>query len=46
MGILMAKHLVTKEQAFDLLRITSQHSDRKLRDVALEVTNTGVLPGM
>jgi GAF domain-containing protein len=46
MGILMATKLLTKEQAFDLLRIESQHSHRKLRDVALDVTETGVLPGM
>jgi GAF domain-containing protein len=46
MGILMATKLVTKQQAFDLLRIASQHTHRKLRDVALEVLDTGVLPGM
>jgi GAF domain-containing protein len=46
MGILMATKLLTKDQAFDLLRIESQHSHRKLRDVALDVTETGVLPGM
>jgi GAF domain-containing protein len=45
-GILMATKLLTKDQAFDLLRIESQHSHRKLRDVALDVMETGVLPGM
>lgn len=43
-GILMATKLVTKEQAFDALRITSQHTHRKLHQVALEVTETGELP--
>jgi GAF domain-containing protein len=45
-GVLMTKRLLTKEQAFDLLRIASQHSHRKLHDIALEVTDTGELPGM
>ena len=45
-GILMSKQLVTQQQGFDLLRIASQHSHRKLREVAQEVTDTGDLPGM
>jgi GAF domain-containing protein len=44
-GVLMTSMLITKAQAFDLLRITSQHGHRKLREVALEVIDTGVLPG-
>lgn len=44
MGILMARQLVTSEQAFELLRDASQHLNRKLRDVAAEVTETGTLP--
>jgi GAF domain-containing protein len=44
-GVLMTSMLITKVQAFDLLRIASQHGHRKLRDVALEVIDTGVLPG-
>ena len=43
-GILMGTKLLTKQQAFDALRIASQHSHRKLREVALEVTETGELP--
>ncbi|HEY0167928.1 MAG TPA: GAF and ANTAR domain-containing protein [Jatrophihabitans sp.] len=43
-GILMATKLVTKQQAFDALRITSQHTHRKLHLVALEVAETGELP--
>jgi GAF domain-containing protein len=44
MGILMGTKLLTKQQAFDALRIASQHSHRKLREIALEVTDTGELP--
>jgi hypothetical protein len=43
MGILMAQHHVTRDQAFDLLRIASQHSNRKLNQIALEVGDTGTL---
>ena len=42
-GILMATHKVTEEQAFDLLRIASQNSHRKLFDIADDVTHTGAL---
>ncbi len=43
-GILMATKLVTKQEAFDALRITSQHTHRKLHLVALDVGETGELP--
>ncbi len=43
MGILMNAHKVTRQQAFDLLRVASQHSHRKLRDIADTVAETGVL---
>lgn len=43
MGILMATHRVTENQAFDLLRIASQNTNRKLREVAAEVIETGAL---
>lgn len=43
MGILMTTHKVTDEQAFDLLRIASQNSNRKLADVADDVVETGWL---
>lgn len=42
MGILMASHAVTREQAFDLLRITSQNTNRKLVAIATDVADTGV----
>jgi hypothetical protein len=43
MGIVMAEHKLTVEQSFDLLRRVSQHSHRKLREIALEVTETGTI---
>jgi hypothetical protein len=43
MGVLMAQHKITRSQAFDLLRITSQHTHRKLADIAVEVADTGTL---
>lgn len=43
-GMLMAKGGVTREQAFGLLRVASQHSNRKLRDIAAQVADTGTLP--
>lgn len=46
MGILMTRYRVTRDQAFDLLRITSQRSNRKLRDIAAEVGDTGILADM
>jgi len=44
LGILMAHHKVTGDGAFDLLRGASQNLHRKLREVAVEVMETGVLP--
>ncbi len=46
MGILMAHHKVTEEQAFTMLRTASQHLHRKLRDVAAVVAETGALPDL
>jgi hypothetical protein len=43
-GVLMTRHHLTREQAFDLLRIASQNTNRKLHDIALEVGDTGTLP--
>jgi len=44
MGILMASRRLTEQQAFDALRVASQHSQRKLRDLADDVLLTGELP--
>ncbi len=46
MGILMARELCTQEQAFELLRVASQDTHRKLRDIATEVNRTGALPDL
>jgi hypothetical protein len=43
MGVLMAMHNVSEGQAFDLLRIASQNTNRKLRDVAADVIHTRTL---
>jgi hypothetical protein len=43
MGILMKAHLATKQQAFDMLRVASQHTHRKVGDIALQVIDTGDL---
>jgi hypothetical protein len=44
MGVLMNQRRITDDQAFDLLRIVSQHTHRKLSDIAAEVAQTGALP--
>jgi AmiR/NasT family two-component response regulator len=41
MGILMERHRLTEEQAFDRLRDRSQRSNVKLRDLAEQVIYTG-----
>jgi GAF domain-containing protein len=43
MGILMATHRITGDDAFALLRIASQNGNRKLAAVADEVIHTGAL---
>ena len=43
MGILMSTHRITRTQAFDLLRLTSQHTNRKLADIATDIADTGTL---
>ncbi|MFQ6170857.1 GAF and ANTAR domain-containing protein [Oryzobacter sp. R7] len=43
MGILMQQHRLTREQAFDVLRVASQDANRKLVEVATEVADTGTL---
>lgn len=44
MGLLMARGPATQQQAFDLLRLTSQRLNIKLRTVAATVIDTGRLP--
>lgn len=43
-GILMAEHRITEQQAFDLLRTASQRNHVKLRDIADRVVLTGEAP--
>jgi AmiR/NasT family two-component response regulator len=44
LGILMNARKITEEDAFAALRVASQHSNRKLRDIADHVVATGQLP--
>lgn len=43
MGVLMATYKLTHAHAFDLLRVASQDSNRKLVDIATDVVDTGSL---
>lgn len=43
-GILMERYRVTAQQAFDVLSRVSQEENRKLVDIAGELTQTGALP--
>jgi ANTAR domain/GAF domain len=43
MGILMQQHRFTRQEAFDVLKVASQNSNRKLADIAVEVADTGTL---
>ena len=43
MGVLMHQHQFTRQEAFDVLRVASQNTNRKLADIALEVADTGAL---
>lgn len=43
MGILMSQYKLTRDQAFDILRVISQTSNRKVIAVATELIETGTL---
>ncbi len=45
MGIIMQRYEVTEDQAFEVLKRSSQHLNVKLRDVARKVVETGEVPG-
>ena len=45
-GIVMALRHLTEDEAFQLLRTTSQHSHRKLRDIADHVVYAGDIPDL
>jgi GAF domain-containing protein len=44
-GILMERHKLTADQAFGVLARVSQEMNRKLFEVARELTDTGAVPG-
>jgi len=43
LGILVERHKITPDQAFDMLRIASQRTHTKLRDLASDLVRTGSL---
>jgi hypothetical protein len=43
-GILMERYKITREEAFGLLSTVSQRTNRKLRDVAVQLVETGEVP--
>jgi ANTAR domain/GAF domain len=43
-GILMERYKVTRDEAFGLLSVSSQRTNRKLRDVAVQLLETGEVP--
>jgi GAF domain-containing protein len=40
-GLLMGTRRISEAEAFDLLRVVSQHTNRKLRDIAADVVRDG-----
>jgi ANTAR domain/GAF domain len=44
MGVLMARGRMTEQEAFSVLSRASQHLNRRLRDVASAVVETGLVP--
>jgi AmiR/NasT family two-component response regulator len=42
-GILMARHCVDADRAFEMLRDHSQHNGRKLADVATSIVDSHLL---
>ncbi len=44
MGILVERHRIRPDDAFERLRVVSQHRNRKLYEVAQDLVDTGVLP--
>jgi AmiR/NasT family two-component response regulator len=43
-GILMERHKLTADQAFRLLAEASMHTNRRVRDLAVNLVLTGELP--
>lgn len=45
-GILMERHKVTADDAFEMLATASNTTNRKVRDLAVDLVETGLLPGL
>ncbi|GAA0639833.1 GAF and ANTAR domain-containing protein [Streptomyces thermocarboxydovorans] len=45
MGILMGRHHISEDRAFEILRVHSQRTNTKLREVARQICETGAPPG-
>jgi len=45
-GLLMERHSLSREKAFAVLRVRSQRSNRKLRDLAQQMADTGDSPNV
>ncbi|GAB3297998.1 ANTAR domain-containing protein [Parasphingorhabdus pacifica] len=45
LGIVMERYKVSEDQAFAVLKTSSQHRNIKLRELAEEITTTGEIPG-
>jgi AmiR/NasT family two-component response regulator len=43
-GILIERERITADEAFDILRRASQHLNRRLREVARDLVDTGETP--
>jgi AmiR/NasT family two-component response regulator len=43
MGIVMDRHKLSSDQAFQLLTRISQHRQRRVREIAVEIAETGVV---
>ena len=46
MGVLMHRHRLTRDQAFDLLRLAGQESGRPLAEIATAVADAGDITGL
>jgi GAF domain-containing protein len=42
-GIVMGQYRVSKDQAFDLMKMASQHTHHKITEVARQITETGMI---
>lgn len=45
LGVVMERYKITEDQAFDVIKTSSQHRNVKLRDIAEHINTTGEVPG-